>query len=134
MNLPNYAGRDDVDSELIDELTLAGISVNVYEFLRKSSGEVKTAVIGGLHGWSFRRAWSYWIATGPGIPIDDAMVLHEKHGKVVRADGHCGSPSPFEMFYGLGCGSYHVDSLIGLKALADTIKQVVARAEEKYKK
>lgn len=126
---PNYAGRSDVDIPLEEELELAGIFVErLPECCRKDRGEVKTIVIGTLHGWSFERFWYYWVCKGPGIPIDAAMKLHEKYGKVVRVDGHCGCPSPLERFKGLGTGSYHVDTLRGLKALADTIREVVEKA------
>lgn len=131
---PNYAGRRDVDIQLEEELELAGIFVeHLPEILRENRGEVKSIVVGTLHGWTFERNWYYWVCKGPGIPINAAMKLHEKYGKVVRVDGHCGCPSPLEWFNGLGTGSYHVDTLRGLKALADTIKDVVKNAKQESK-
>jgi len=129
--LPNYAGRKDVDIPLEEELELAGIHVeHLPEGCRDTMGEVKSIVIGSLHGWTFTRNWYYWVCKGPGIPVDVAMKLHERYGSVVRVDGHCGCPSPLERFKGLGTGAYHVDSLRGLKALADTIREVVKAAED----
>lgn len=125
---PNKAGdHADTDDILKKELTDAGIKVEFLDLLRKSSGEVKTGVVGTLHGWMFTRAWYYWECSGPGIPVEAAEKLHKDFGKVVRVDGHCGCPSPREWFKGLGCGSYHVDSQEGLKALADTIKEIVEK-------
>tara|TARA_Y100000310_G_C20539180_1_gene742371 strand:+ start:683 stop:973 length:291 start_codon:yes stop_codon:yes gene_type:complete len=87
---------------------------------------VYTIIFGELHGWTFHRAWRYWICKGPGIEFNYATKLHEQFGQVVRVDGCCGCPSPLEQFHGLAVNSYHVDTLPGLKALADTIKEVIA--------
>lgn len=125
MGFPNKAGdHPDTDAILTAELESAGIEVHNMEFLRRSSGEVKTAVRGSLYGWGFERAWYYWICSGPGINIEDAEKLHSTHGKEVRVDGHCGAPSPREWFKGFAVGHYHVDTPAGLKALADTIKAI----------
>ena len=123
----NYAGILGIDNDLIEELELAGIEY--YKLPIPCSGEVSTRIIGEItgSGWRFSRAWTYWVAEGPGIPPYDAEKLHKKYGKVVRVAGHCGSPSPIEWYGGFGCGSYHVDTLGGLKALADTIKEIMAR-------
>ena len=121
MGFPNYAGVDNIDDDLAAELNLAGITVMVLPF--EQGGEVKTKVIGSVHGWSFDRLWYYWSAKGPGIPCDVATDLWNKD-KTVRVDGHCASPSPVEWFNGFGVGSYHIDTPEGLKALADVIKSV----------
>ena len=135
---PNKAGdHADTDDLLRAELKAAGIPTLqeaegkgpefLADMLRRGSGEVKTSVLGCLHGWEFKRAWSYWIAEGPGIEVEAAERLHAEHGRTVRVAGHCGCPSPREWFKGLACGSYHVDDAAGLKALADTIKGLVER-------
>ena len=130
--LPNYAGRRDVDDALIRELNLAGIEHQKFpESYREHYGEVKAIILGTLHGWSFKRFWRYWVADGPGVPLKHAMSLHLKFGQVGRVDGHACGPSPLDHFHGLAVGSYHVDTLTGLKALADTIKQVVNDANVK---
>ncbi len=132
VNFPNVAGRGDaaLDEQLSRELEVAGIPiVTLPDSLRNGYGvEVKSLVIGDLHGWEFKRAWRYWVASGPGIPFDAATALHVAHGASVRVAGHCGCPSPLEWYKGLGVGNYHVDGPDGLRALADTIRQVVADA------
>lgn len=126
----NYAGTTDKDVEIALELEKAGINVVKFpEFMRmRKTSEVHTIVLGDLHGWSFERAWYYWICKGPGIDVETAEKLHAKFGTEVRVAGHCGCPSPREWYGGLACGSYHVDTQEGLKALADTIKEVVNRS------
>lgn len=126
---PNYAGRSDVDAEVAAELAAAGIPAHYFpEVLRDNTrSEVKTIVVGTLRKWSFQRAWRYWIAKGPGIEVVAAEQLHKDWGQYVRVDGHCGCPSPREWFGGLACGHYHVDSVAGLRALADTIKQLTEK-------
>jgi hypothetical protein len=129
---PNRAGHKDdaLDAELIAELTRAGIDHFVLPF-RYDDREVKTRVIGSLHGWKFERAWYYWVATGPGIPQAAAAELYASHGKEARAAGDCACRPPESWYHGLGVGMYHVDTPEGLKALAETIKKVVAPYLEK---
>lgn len=127
MSFPNKAGEHkDTDVILTAELSDAGININSLEALRHGNSEVKTAILGDLHGWTFKRAWYYWVCDGPGIEVNAAEDLHAKHGSTVRVAGHCGCPSPREWFKGLACGSYHVDDAKGLKALADTIRSLVS--------
>lgn len=128
---PNLAGAPDLEADWVcaSELSAAGITAQRFEFLRKSAGEVHTAVLGELPHWGFRRAWYYWVAEGPGIPPAYADTLHVAHGTAVRVNGHCGSPSPREQFRGFAVGLYHVDTLEGLCALADTIRRVLSDNE-----
>lgn len=116
----NYAGKKNIDEAISEELRSAGIEVSRFSVDMKR--EVQTRVFGYLHGWYFQRAWSYWVAEGPGIEVGTAEILHQSFGREVRVAGHCGCPSPREWFKGLACGSYHVDTPRGLKALADTIR------------
>jgi hypothetical protein len=118
---PNTAGQKNIDDALTAELETAGIDVCRFEFLRDGKREVDTAIAGFLCGWSFRRAWYYWVATGPGLPPSYATPLHEANGQEVRVEGHCGCPSPLEWCKGFAVGSYHIDTPTGLKALADTL-------------
>jgi hypothetical protein len=126
MTFPNLAGHTDPDPIAKAELEAAGITAISFECLR-NQGEVKTAVIGqigeGHVSWGVTRAWSYWVAKGPGLPIEISERLYESHGQVVRVDGHCGCPSPSYMG-GFAVSLYHVDTPEGLKALADAIKGV----------
>jgi hypothetical protein len=137
---PNKAGdHADTDQILQAELTAAGIpsladhdgplSPALVELLRRNSGEVKTSILGHLHGWRFERAWYYWMASGPGIPLDEAEALHSRYGHDLRVGGSAASPSPREQYKGLGCGIYHIDTPEALKALADCIEQIVADAQ-----
>ncbi len=136
MRFPNKAGdHADTDDILRAELKAAGIPTlqedagkppeYLADMLRRNSGEVKTSVIGVLHGWEFKRAWCYWMCSGPGIEIAAAERLQEQHGKSARASGDCGARGPRFWFKGLACGSYHADDAEGLMALADTIRALV---------
>lgn len=121
---PNRAGdHPDNDAILRNELENAGIDVHSLDLFR-GRGEVVSSIMGTLHGWSFKRAWNYWIAEGPGIPVEDAEKLHAEYGQEVRVAGHCGCPSPGKWFQGLACGLYHVDTQDGLNALAKTIRSL----------
>lgn len=116
---------DSRNSETPKNYTLETWQESHYATLfRNSSGEVKTSITGFLYGWKFERAWYYWTATGPGIPPDAAMKLHETHGKDVRVAGHCGCPSPLEWYKGMAVPNYHIDTPDGLKALADLIRSI----------
>ena len=120
---PNLAGSDLSNEHCIHELELAGIEVvRLPDVCRY--GEANTLIMGQLGPWSFRRAWCYWVAEGPGIPPVEAEALHEQHGKVARVDGHCGAPSPLEWFKGFAVGHYHVDAQEGLTALVETINSL----------
>ena len=126
---PNKAGdHSDTDAILTGELETAGIKVIVLPY-RQTNQEVKTSIVGVLHGWRFNRAWYYWVCSGPGIPVEVAEKLHASHGQTVRVDGHAGCPSPRKWFKGLACGNYHVDDQDGLNALAATIRGIVEQPE-----
>lgn len=132
----NRAHRDDrlPDDEAIRaELEAAGIplmeGLSQDTFRKIGKTEVKTCYIGELHGWTFSRSWYYWVAEGPGLPFDVASSLHGL-GFGIRAEGHCADPHPILQFKGLGAGHYHIDSPVGLKALANAIKFTVRQADE----
>ena len=130
--MKNYAGVQGCDDAIEKELVDAGIDVYKSEMFRKK-GEVPTSVIGTLDpsGWGFERAWTYWVADGPGIPPEIAEELHKTHGQVVRVSGHCGCPSPLEWYKGFAVGNYHIDTQEGLKVLADVIKKILEDNKEK---
>jgi hypothetical protein len=60
-----------------------------------SKGEVATSLTGRLGPFTFRRAWYYWVASGP-VPLDVADELYaDPVGREdVRVAGHCGCPAP----------------------------------------
>ena len=137
---PNYAGRNDVDELLIQELKDAGLGVTMYPECIYKKREVDSRVCGEINaddmpriGWFFQRAWYYWVAKGPGVPPDYAEKLHKTHGHEVRVEGHCGCPSPLEYNKGFGVGSYHIDTSEGLKAFVDMLKQIMIDAQNKLK-
>lgn len=120
----------DLDVQILEELTAAGIpAVGPCEVLRKGR-EVPTAYTGEFCRWGFRRAWYYWVAEGPGIPADKAQDLWLTHGKEVRVEGHCGCPSPLEWNHGFATGMYHVDTAEGLRALAELLKSIYIPPQE----
>lgn len=136
----NMAGvTEGLDAKLTEELRLAGIPTLedsagpmtpfVANLLSEQAGEVKSAVRGSLYGWEFKRAWKYWMCSGPGIEAKAAERLHDEHGHFVRVDGDAGCPSPLERYKGLAIGNYHVDDAEGLRALANTIRELVMEAE-----
>ena len=117
------ACRDECVDTMVKELTEAGIRASIFPG-DASNSEVPGYVLGSLSFWRFDRAWYYWRAKGPGLPIEVAEKLHETHGTVCRVAGHCACPSPREWYKGFGVPDYHVDTPKGLKALADAIRSV----------
>ena len=134
---PNLAREQNPPLEVVAEVTAiaeaelkaAGIDVTIAGIF--SRGEVPSQAYGSLSGWGFERAWYYWTANGPGLPVEVAERLHATHGTQVRVDGHCGCPSPREQHHGFGIGNYHIDTPEGLKALADALRSVYDAAGEK---
>jgi hypothetical protein len=123
--MKNYAGCGDKDTEIAAELEAAGIEVQrLPESFRDNHPEMRTIVFGTIGPWSFKRAWYYWVAKGPGIPPVEADKLQESHGSEVRADGDCACRGPRFWSQGFAAGVYHVDTEEGLKALADTIRSI----------
>ncbi len=121
-----------VDAILTAELESAGITARRRPkcFREAQGGEPKSIIVGDLHRWGFLRAWYYWVAKGPGIPPEDAMILHAEHGTSVRVSGDCGCPSPLEYLHGFAVGFYHVDNQEGLNALAAMIRKIYKRGAE----
>ena len=142
--MKNLAGDKDADKYVREELRLAGIPMEN----EVSKGEVPYNTIGKINGWTFRRAWYYWMVSIPdsekGLPLDIAMELHlrknptddnEIMGNSIRVGGHCGCPSPVEYgaypFYDEEgkptveryVRSYHVDDQISLNILAEVLKK-----------
>mgnify|MGYP007100154505 FL=1 len=128
--MKNAAGDVNCDVYIRQELEAANIPVTEMEILR-SKGEVPSAIIGILDGWTFRRAWYYWVAQSDRsvLLFNFADPLHEKYSEAVRVDGHCGCPAPREYLkepWCIGVNLYHVDSQEGLIALADAIRSQTA--------
>jgi len=105
INMINLAGVDTCDTDIKEELYIAGIEIiNVV-----SNGEVPSTIESRIGNWRLRRAWNYWVATverpEDGLILTDALELHNmpspinnenKIGYVIRCGGHAGAPSPDE--------------------------------------
>ena len=126
--MKNAAGDKNCDEYLRQELEKAGIEIIELGFPVRQ--EVPASIVGILNGWTFKRAWYYWVAKageGVALPFEIAEELHEQHGQAVRVSGHCGCPAPREWYkepWHMGVPLYHVDSQDGLNALACAIKSV----------
>ena len=71
----NLAGREPhvADDTCADELRRAGVKVS---FGERQTGEVRTAIKGEFLGFSFHRAWRYWIVEGL-MPIEFAVRMYD---------------------------------------------------------
>lgn len=99
--MKNAAGDYNCNSYIPAELAEAGIPP-IHHF-EQERGEVPTHFTGELLGWTFRRAWSYWIATAEdpknGLDYEFAQPMHDLIGQEVRLAGHCLCPSPKDLFW-----------------------------------
>lgn len=123
----NLAGDMECDRWIAEELRRSRIPVEPYDGI---PSEVPSRLIGRLGKIEFRRAWVYWVATGP-VPIALARELYEDPvGRTdIRVRGHCGCPppaAPWTMVIDGAeyVGSYHIDSEVGLRLFADAIRSV----------
>ena len=137
INLARHFDREhpvadpEVQETVRAELTEAGVKIEEHEFLLDSCGEVPTSIMGVACHWSFRRAWYYWVAKGPGIPVEWAEDFNKRWGKEVRAEGDCGCRGPLFWNEGFGTGNYHIDSHAGLNAFVELLKLIhVPRKKE----
>jgi len=94
--MKNAAGDYDCEKYVPLELREAGIKIIDHNKTIKHP-EVYTQFSGELFKWEFKRAWKYWVASGPILPFEYATPLHILAGQKVRVDGHCGCPSPEEV-------------------------------------
>ena len=127
---PNRAGCpvDDNDRVLGEELTAAGIWHTRFAITTNDNPEVPTHLFASCGRWVFKRAWRYWVGTGPGLPLEAADRLCSRVGQTCRVDGQCVPQDPRVWCEGFACGLYHVDDSEGLLELANTIKEVTLRA------
>jgi len=111
----NAAG-DHTSSEYIPkELAEARVNIDQHTAMIPDP-EIKTHFTGNLHGWTFRRAWYYWIARcedefNDGLELKYALPLHNLIGQEVRLAGHCGCPSPVDNCF-LWCTIFAKDGKI----------------------
>lgn len=130
----NLAGNTDCDLWISEELRRSMIPIESYTPDRRY--EVPSLLIGRLGAITFRRAWTYWIATGP-VPLDVAYRLYEDPiGRTdIRVEGHCGCPAPVHPWVSIVDGqecitSYHIDSEVGLRLFADAIRPLAISARK----
>lgn len=93
----NLAGDEKCDIHIANELRRCGIMSEAYEPEDGRLGEVPSRLRGHLGPFNFRRAWYYWVVTGP-TPLHIASELYANEiGKTdIRVAGHCGCPPPEE--------------------------------------
>ena len=114
----NLARVDDCDVYIRAELLLADITAVA---VGRTTCEVPYSVIGRHRGWTFTRAWYYWVCRadpGKALPSKSAKTLSDRYHKEIWIDGHCGCPEFDETQHGPAVGLYHVDTVEGLRALA----------------
>jgi hypothetical protein len=121
MKMQNLAGNKKADEYIRRELERARISVALAD---PHNFEVPFTIIGRLGDFVFTRAWTYWVVVGR-VPFDVAEELFsDPVGRTdIRVTGHAGCPSPAE-WVGVGkpVTSYHIDSEVGLRIFADTLR------------
>lgn len=119
--MDNLAGKQDCDTTIRSELERCGITIVEGE---RSTNEVPASLTGILGCFTFWRAWYYWVVNG-NVPIDIALELYaDPVGKTdVRVDGHCGCPEPEYLGKRGAVTCYHIDTEIGLRLFADTIRK-----------
>ena len=93
--MENLARREfeaDVNKKVREELEIANIPV--IKLPSYMNTEVKTSYIGMLNGFTFYRAWYYWICQGD-IPLEKAKDIYKNYRELsIRAGGHCGNVDP----------------------------------------
>ena len=122
--MKNLAHDETCDIDIRQELEAAGITVKTVERPRRS--EVPYTLVGELGGWSFQRAWYYWIANAPegkGIPENSAEELNRDWRKEVRVVGFAGGTDVQKWLSSHGTiDKYHIDTQEGLNAFADLVR------------
>ena len=90
----NVAGNKDCDKYIKEELSIAGIPI--IELLNNMNSEVSASIIGHLNGFTFQRAWYYWIIKGY-MPLQYANELYEKYNDLnIRVAGNSKDTLPEE--------------------------------------
>ena len=94
--MQNLAGDPDCDKYIESELTRCGIPL-VHGV--RTNTEVPYTITGALNGFTFRRAWYYWVVKGM-MPLAHAIELY-KHpvGKDdIRVVGYAGNIEPADPY------------------------------------
>lgn len=125
--MKNLAGTGDNETAR-KELEEAGLEVFDMGFASTTGNECKLSVMGHLGPWTFKRAWYYWCASGPGISLEHAEPFNEKWGTEVRVGGHAGGSDPRDHYKGFAVTDYHIDSQEGLNAFAELLKEIMEKS------
>lgn len=90
---PTPESLDSINQTIRNELLEAGIFILPND--PKDRGEVPAEFCGRYKGFTFYRAWDYWVVNGM-VPLKVAKELydHPTGAKNVRVMGHCGCPPP----------------------------------------
>jgi hypothetical protein len=128
MTMKNLAGDVDCDAHIRRELRRAIVPAISCD--RDPNSEVPYRVRGQIGPFALRRAWTYWVATGP-VPIEVARALHaDPIGREdVRVAGSCACPPPEhpwldELDGRRAVSLYHIDSEAGLRLYADAVRSI----------
>lgn len=92
--MKNLAGDKNCDRDIKQELERACIDVVPVD---KMDSEVPASTIGRLGPFTFKRAWYYWVVSGP-MPLPVAVELHDHpEGRAsVRVAGNASNTPPKE--------------------------------------
>lgn len=89
--MQNLAGRPNATAVAAQELQQAGVPITI---LPEPWGEPQSWAGGELPGFTFRRAWRYWVVEGR-MPLAAARLIHaHPNGAEVRVNGNCTAPAP----------------------------------------
>lgn len=92
--MKNLAGNHNCDECIKDELLSADIPI--IELGASLSSEVPASIIGYLNGFTFKRAWYYWVVDG-NMPLEWARYLYDNYKDLnIRVAGNCTNPPPEE--------------------------------------
>lgn len=128
ISFENFATSDydaRIDEKIENELKIANIPV--IKLPTYLSAEVKASCVGYLNGFTFWRAWRYWVCKG-NMPLDTAQKIYAEHKDLnIRAGGHAGNLPPERMTRSQNGSAekfvpyYHIDTQDGLCELAKAI-------------
>lgn len=118
----------EINAAIKQELSEAGIGP--FDIVVPPAHGVKTSIIGQLGPWAFRRADTYWIAEGPGMPMDIANVLHTTMGHEIRVGGVAGGADPRTHFQGFTPTVYHIDTQDALDIFSQALRGVIERSKQ----
>jgi hypothetical protein len=92
--MKNLAGNKFCDTYITEELMLAKINLVRNDQIKFEYSEVPYSVTGEMQGFTFHRAWNYWIINGY-MPLLKAQELYYLSKELqIRVNGDCSNPEP----------------------------------------